>query len=192
MKELIDKIIITLIYYKKNGKDNFVSLKQLINLFDETINYEDVFNIAKYIETQGYIKAIYVLGDVLVKISTLGQLKYEDNFETLIDKYISHITNGELRENLDKVANEVEEESIKKSRKNIAKLITEIKNDIEKSKENGKRNEYINSLRIIELALNSESINTEILASAFNTLFECNVVPHKIRELGVLLNLGIV
>lgn len=192
MKQLIEKIVIVLIYYKEKGKDKYVSLKQIINIFDSKLNFEDVFSIAKYLEAQGYITADFIYGDVLVKLTTLGQITYEEKFEKIMPEIIDKLTSEELKDNLDKIADEITEESIKKSFEDIKKLITEIKNEIQNSFENGKKKDYLNNLEIINIALNNETLNTDILASAYNSLMECKVVPHKIRELGALLNLGII
>jgi hypothetical protein len=192
MKELIEKIIATLIYYKINGKDKFVSLKRVIDILDNKINFEDIFNIAKYLEAQGYISAEYIYGDVLARITTLGQITYEERYKEIMPKIIDMITNQELKENLDKIADEITEDSIKRSFEDIKKLIDEIKKDVDESSENGKKKDYLNSLKIIKISLESDTLNTDILASAYNTLAESKVVPHKIRELGALLNLGIV
>jgi hypothetical protein len=191
LKKLINYIMTSLLYYKRNGKDRAYSLKKIINIFDKNINFNDIFEIAKYLEAQGYIKADYILGDVLIQLTTHGQIEFEEKFDDYITEIIDKITNEELYDGLDKIADKFIEETIKQSKEDILKLIEDIEKEIESSTENGNSRTYLNKLEIIKLTINDEPIQMEILASAINVLVNCKIVTHKIRELAAMLNLNI-
>ena len=127
MKKLIELIIAYLYHYKVDLKNyNYFSLKSMVSLFGNDIPFEEILNIAKYLEAQGDIEANYVLGDVFVKLSTLGTLKYEEKPGLLIKKDKSGIADDEFIAALEQIADEYNETSIKKSRKDVIEFIDSI------------------------------------------------------------------
>ena len=191
MKKLIELIIAYLYYYKVEKKNyNYFSLKSIVNILGYKIPFEEILNIAKYLEAQGDIEAIYVLGNVFVKLSTLGTLKYEEKPYILIKKDNSKIADKKLFKYLEKVADEYNETSEKKSLEDVIKLVESIKENLKSSDIGGNKEDYLKDLDILKWELEKSNPNKEIIANKLNSLFECKSISQDIKELESLLNLN--
>ena len=188
MKKLID-LVIAYLYYQRTEKRKYTyfSLKDIVRILESEIPFEEILNIAKYLEARGDIEAMYVLGDVFVKLSTLGTLKYEEKPELLIKKDKSDISEKEWFENLKTIADEYNEISIEKSRKGVIALIELIK---EKLDDDGNKDDYLKDLDILKWELEKSNPNKEIIANKLNSLLECKSISQDIKELESLLNLN--
>ena len=85
--ELLDYILKALKEIKPQTQDKFVSLVSFLKIFKYPFNYSDVPEIAKYLEARGFIKALPVIGDVRVQITTSG-LVYVENKETIEPDFV--------------------------------------------------------------------------------------------------------
>lgn len=190
MKKLIELIIAYLYYYRVEKKNyGYFSLKSIVNILGYKIPFEEILNIAKYLEAQGDIEAIYVFGNVFVKLSTLGTLKYEEKPDILIKKDKSKIADMELFKNFEEVADEYNETSEKKSLEDVIKLVESIKENLN-NLDDWNKEDYLKDLDILKWELEKSNPNKEIIANKLNSLFDCKSISHDIKELESLLNLN--
>jgi hypothetical protein len=191
MKKLIDLIIAYLYFYRtEKGNYNYFSLKNIVKILGNDIPFEEIFNIAKYLEARGDIEAMYVLGDVFVKLSTLGTLKYEEKPDILIKKDKSEIADKEFIENLNAIADEYNEASVEKSRNDVIKFVESIKEILKKADDDWNKEDYLKDIDILIWELDKSNPNKEIIANKLNSLIECKSISHDIKELESLLNLN--
>jgi hypothetical protein len=76
--QLYDHVVGTLYHLKLKNRHGFFSLKKiLIDILEYPATADDVFQIGKYVEAKGFVKALFYLGDVLVEITPVGVIHWE-------------------------------------------------------------------------------------------------------------------
>src|SRR6476660_213793 len=75
--ERYDFIVGTLYTLKTKGKYGYFSLKQIIQALDFPYNFDEIFQIGKYLEARGFVNAIFIIGDVQIEITPSGIIYWE-------------------------------------------------------------------------------------------------------------------
>jgi len=87
-RTLVDYILELLKEIRHQHTGKFLSLSSILDYFDYKMPYSDVIELGKYLETRGWAKVVYVLGDVMVQITTPGILYIEDKSKEFYQEYL--------------------------------------------------------------------------------------------------------
>jgi len=75
-----DRVIGTLYHLKLIEKTGFFSLRKILkDVLEYPTTGEDVFQIGKYLETKGFVNALFTIGDAQVEITPSGIVHWELN-----------------------------------------------------------------------------------------------------------------
>jgi hypothetical protein len=75
--ELIERILILTYLFKKSGKNEYLSVKSILETLNYTYSYSDIYQIAKYLQTDGQESILPSLGDSFIQITTQGTITVE-------------------------------------------------------------------------------------------------------------------
>lgn len=176
-KELNNQIIAYLYAIDKKTKSNMsqsFSLRGIIQSLGETINAEKLRDTARYLDAKGYMNANYILGDILVSITTNGIIYVEEQLDEVVTRIEPTIEN------------QVKKQEVDELRKPVFALLSSLKKSV--SQRYGKKTDLTKDIDIIKLELEKFEPDTEVLNLKTNQL-ERMVHDDYTRELKYMLNL---
>lgn len=125
-KDLYDYIIGVLYSLKRKGQTGFFSLREIV----ENLNYpstpNEIFEIGKYLEAEGYIKGDFRLGDVFIEITPHGIVYIENKEDNFLPTFEQYISSKNDQAHVDKVASKLSTQSIHDSKRPIIEKINGI------------------------------------------------------------------
>src|SRR5579872_1764896 len=84
----------------KQGRAGLFSLKKIVSDFDYKTSFDEIRDIAKYLEAQGYVKPIFTFGDVFLEITTRGIIYFEDKDKEFIFLFQEYLNKTRLKEQI--------------------------------------------------------------------------------------------
>jgi len=186
-RDILNYIVGLLYILRKNQQAGYYDAKEIISVFQSPVSNADVFEMIKYLEAQGYIRAIYFLGGASIEIAPRGILMVEDDKTGIIDK-VRAILQPLKAQPQEETTARLDEVMFKK-RGIVLERLAEIRRIIEKEvgKETGK--EYLIDIGIIESELGKIKPDMDLIARKMNNIGDVNVVRPIYKDLIVLLNL---
>ncbi len=176
-KDLNNQIIayLYLIHQKtKSSMSQSFSLRGITQSLGQTINAENLRDTARYLDAKGYLSADYILGDILVSLTTNGIIYAEEQLNEMVI---------EIERN---IKGEIKKQEINELRKPVFELLSNFK--ISVTKRFGKNSDFKKDIDIIKLELEKLEPDTEVLNLKTNQL-ERMVHDDYTRELKYMLNL---
>ena len=168
-RELYDYILGTLYKLKINNNSNFYSLREIILYLKYPSSPEDIYEIGKFLEAEGYVQAEFTLGDVFVKIKPQGIIYIEEKEENFILGFEKYLKSKNVAKKINKIISKLSEKSIKDSRKPILEIVGSINkyfNDTDKLK----NSDLHKDVRILKLELEKEHLDKEVILIKLNAL----------------------
>lgn len=168
-KDLYDYILNVLYQLKRTNGHHFFSLKGCIEhlMYDASLN--EIVEIGKYLEAEGYIQAEYIIGDVFVEITPPGIMHIEDKEENFSVDFEKYLANKKVDKNNFKNISKLSSDTIKNSRKPYLEMVEKIIEELNDT-EQLKNSDLQKDARILKLELEKESINKETLLIKLNSI----------------------
>lgn len=161
-KDLYDYIIGVLYSLKKAKKTGYYSLREIVENLDQPSTPSEVFEIGKYLEAEGYVKADFRVGDVFIEITPQGVVYFEDKNVEFITKFEEYVKQKNNQEKVDKVASKLSAESIQKSKKLALEKIDSIIRHLEASK-GSMHSDILIDAKILKLEIEKENPDNEVV-----------------------------
>jgi len=189
---LIDFVLQALKEIRQRLKNKYLSLSSLVDYFDYNMPYSDVVGLAKYLETRGWAKVVYMLGDVKVQITTSGILHIDEKGEGFIDEYYKFLYDlrqlgKEEKTKLYEGLINIDEKLINPKEK-ILNLIEHVSKKI--TEHEGGKTDYSKDLEIIKLELEKSIPDFRIIEEKLNRFNNLNYLFDDIQELKDYLSNG--
>ena len=200
-KDILNYVLGMLYTLKIQGYTKLYNLGDILASLKYPVNMFDLQQIARYLEAQGYIRAMYKLGAIFVRITPMGMMYIEDNKEIFYQfkKYFEDVRNIDVEISINETDNLIiaktereirnpTPEEIKKDRKNIFNKIDEI---IALIRNSWGVKGYDLEIDIIILKAELEKINPdkEIIGNKLSTIGNIDLLRESYNELVLLLNI---
>lgn len=179
---LIDYIIKTLKDIKGLTGSRYASLVSIFKIFKQPYNIGDIIDIAKYIETRGWVKTIEVIGDVRVLITTTGVVYVEqkETDEFFVKGYNEFIAKIKEESNGKALLITLSEENY-----DPKLAITIILDDVIKKVDG----DYKQDVEVIKIEMTKSNPDLNLIERKLNSLEQNESVKVEIRELKTHFNL---
>lgn len=161
-KDLYDYIVGVLYSLKKDKKTGYYSLREIVENLEQPSTPSEIFEIGKYLEAEGYVKADFRVGDVFIEITPQGIVYFEDKSAEFITKFEEFVKQKNNQEKVDKVASKLSAESIQKSKKLVLEKIETIIKHLESAKEINHPDVLIDA-KILKLEIEKENPDNEVV-----------------------------
>jgi hypothetical protein len=172
---LLDTILVLLNKLKNFDPHKYASLTSLLKNFKQPLTFGQIVEIGKYLETRGWAKANFTLGDVRLQITTAGILyieKKEQAEEQLLD-YMRKFNEGPISI-----------EMFEETDDPRAKVITLVQSMIEKIREREKYEiDFIKDLEIIKIELQKLSPDYRLIEIKLSALHNLSYLADEVQEL---------
>lgn len=187
--DLLNYILLFLYKMKiVDRRTGFMNMATIIREFKYPASPNDLFEITKYLESLGHIRAIYTLGNAFAEISASGIVLVErelinklPDLEKLIPAYFPEAIKPE------DITNPTEEQ-IQADRKPLLDFIEDWKKMInEKLGVSGKN--YISDLEVLKLELGKLEPDKDIIAIKLRSLSQITITRHLYSKLVEMLNI---
>lgn len=180
--DLLDYIVRLLKEAKSVDANGFISLTAFLNLVKYKHTFNDALEIGKYLETVGWAKAAYLIGDVRLQITTNGILHIEekgDAFEEVYTKYIQDILSGYPQESAPFLKLLNEQNSID-PKATIFALIDETEAKMKKANLN---DDMLKDIQVIRIEISKMSPDLRMIEIKLNILGGYNEISDEISQL---------
>ena len=181
-RELYDYILGVLYKLKINNNRGFFSLKEIVEKLSNEVGPEEVFEIGKYLEAEGFVRAEFTLGDVFVELKPSGIIYIENKDEDFLPTFDTYLKKKNFNTNNEKIVSKLSKSTIKKSRQPIMNLANEIIKYFKDTKEL-KDTDLHRDAKILKLELEKENIDKEVVLIKMNSLAEFQPLSIKSFEL---------
>jgi hypothetical protein len=181
-KDLYDYIISVLYSLKRKNQIGFFSLREIIINLDYPATPNEIFEIGKYLEAEGYVKADFRLGDVFVEITPQGIIYIENKEENFFPTFEEFLNQKSEKNQIEKIVSKLSSKSIHESKKPIIEKINLI------IKYLGSVNALKNSdlhidAKILKLELEKEKPDKEIITIKIMNLETLKGLRQQANEL---------
>jgi hypothetical protein len=179
---LYDYIVGVLYSLKRKSQTGFFSLREIIENLDYPSTPNEVFEIGKYLEAEGYVKADFRLGDVFIEITPQGIVYIENKGANFLPTFEEFLKQKKGQEQVDKVASKLSAKSINDSKKPIIdkiNIIIKYLSSVEVLKES---DIYIDA-KILKLEIEKESPDKEVITIKIMNLENLTGLRHQANEL---------
>lgn len=191
--ELLDKVLGILYLLKiENKKTGYYSLKEIIS---SVLKYPsspyDIREIGKYLEAQGFVKAIYNFQGVYGEITTSGIVYIERKGEEFINelkKYIDKVDNLEKSAKGEHDITNPTLESVKKEREPIYDMLNKLK-DIVTEKIQPNNYDILKDIEILQSELEKLNPDKEIVGNKLNAISSIDILRYYYNDLINILNI---
>jgi hypothetical protein len=174
--ETLDNVLIVLYILKQKHSKDLFSLNQIIKGLGAKLSQNDIYNVGKYLETDGLVNIFSTIGDMFLTITPQGIVYVEKNFEQNIANFTD----------LSDTISGFNEKAVEEARKPIYEMVDKIK-----SKFRGKGQETKDAkidLDIIKSELRKSKPSTGVLVLKINDLEKFNNIRYELFELKNLLD----
>ena len=181
-KDLYDYIVGFLYALKRKNQTGFFSLKDIIINLDYSSTPNEIIEIGKYLEAEGYVKADFRLGNVFVEITPQGIVYIENkeaNFLATFDQYLEQKKN---QTQVDKVASKLSLKSIQDSKVPIIEKINSIIKYLSSVKIL-KDSDILMDAKILKLEIEKENPDKEIISIKILNLEHLTGLRQQANEL---------
>lgn len=181
-KKVLSYIVGILYDLKKEGQDGYFSLRDILNVLKYPFTSADLLDIAKYLEAQGYVRSLYVLGGPSVQIAPRGLLFVEEQ-PGLIAEIEAHIKTARPRQQTG--SKTIEE--LMQERKPIFEVLDKIIADL-KEKLGPQGNDAIQDASVLRAELHKSQPDATLVSHKMNALAEIDFLRPQHRTLSDLIN----
>lgn len=162
-KDLYDYIIGVLYSLKRKSQTGFFSLREIIENLDYPSTPNEIFEIGKYLEAEGYVKADFRLGDVFIEITPQGIVYIEDKEENFLPTFEEFLKQKNEQAQVDKVATKLSSKAIHDSKKPIIDKINAIIKYLGSVKALKNSDIHIDA-KILKLEIEKENPDKEVIS----------------------------
>jgi hypothetical protein len=181
-KDLYDYIIGVLYSLKLKKQTGFFSLREIVENLDYPSTPNEIFEIGKYLEAEGYVKADFRLGDVFIEITPQGIVYIEnkdDTFMLTVEEFLKEIND---QDQVDKIASKLSTKSIHDSKKPIIEKINGIIKYLGSVKAL-KNSDLHMDAKILKLEIEKENPDNEVISIKIMNLETLTGLRQKASEL---------
>jgi Mn-dependent DtxR family transcriptional regulator len=183
-KELYDYILGVLYSLKRKKESGFFSLKDIIESLGYNSSPSEVFEIAKYLEAEGYVKISSSLGDVFVEITPNGIVYIEEKDENFMSTFEEFLKKQQLERNFDRIASRLSKSKIQQSRKTIIDKVDQLIKYLNAHKI-FKKSDIFTDMKILKLELQKTDPDKEVVSikvAKLETLSELRDQSLELKE----------
>jgi hypothetical protein len=181
-KDLYDYIIGVLYSLKRKSQTGFFSLREIVENLGYPTTPNEIFEIGKYLEAEGYVKADFRLGDVFIEITPYGIIYIENKEENFLPTFEEFVNQKSEQTQVDKVASKLSIKSIHDSKKPIIDKINGIIKYLASVKALKNSDLHIDA-KILKLEIEKENPDKEIITIKIMNLETLNGLRQEANEL---------
>jgi len=181
-RELLDIILHILYRLKFEREKSYHSLSDIINGLDYPLDITDIYEIGKYLEAQGFIKAEFEFGDVFAEITSYGMIYVEEELQ-----FDGKLKNETKADRLSKIINSVsqyDEDYILEFRKPLINEINKMKNILKKRRRGS--SDIGKDIDILKIEVEKNNPEMDVLEIKLNNIERERILKkyvHKIRDI---------
>jgi hypothetical protein len=181
-KDLYDYIIGVLYSLKRKNQTGFFSLREIVENLDYPSTPNEIFEIGKYLEAEGYVKADFRLGDIFIEITPQGIVYIENKEETFLPTFEEFIKQKNEPAQVDKIASKLSSKSIHDSKKPIIDKINAIIKYLGSVKALKNSDLHIDA-KILKLEIEKENSDKEVISIKIMNLENLTGLRQQASEL---------
>lgn len=181
-KDLYDYIIGVLYSLKLKKQTGFFSLREIVENLDYPSTPNEIFEIGKYLEAEGYVKADFRLGDVFIEITPQGIVYIENKEETFLPTFEEFIKQKNEQAQVDKIASKLSTKSMHESKRPILEKINAIIKYLGSVKALKNSDLHIDA-KILKLEIEKENPDKEIISIKIMNLETLTGLRQQANEL---------
>lgn len=181
-KDLYDYIIGVLYSLKRKNQTGFFSLREIVENLDYPSTPNEIFEIGKYLEAEGYVKADFRLGDVFIEITPQGIVYIENKEETFLPTFEEFIKQKNEQAQVDKIASKLSSKSIHDSKKPVIDKINVIIKYLGSVKALKNSDLHIDA-KILKLEIEKENPDKEVISIKIMNLENLTGLRQQASEL---------
>lgn len=181
-KDLYDYILGVLYSLKRKNQTGFFSLKDIIQNLDYPATPNEIVDIGKYLEAEGYIKSDFRLGDVFVEITPQGIIYIENKEETFLPTFEEFVKQKNEQAHVDKIASKLSTTSIHESKRPIIEKINAIIKYLGSVKALKNSDQHIDA-KILKLEIEKENPDKEVISIKILNLEQLTGLRQQANEL---------
>ena len=156
----------------KQKRTAYFSLKEIVKYFDYEATFDELRDIAKYLEAQGYVKTLFTYGDVFLELTTRGIIYFEEKDNVFITAFEAFMKGKEQKEKIKTTVEQLDKNSITTSKNNLVKEIKNFREEVKNQNDKNQYNDYLFDIDILIFELQKDNPDKEILAHKTNKLLE--------------------
>lgn len=181
-KDLYDYVIGVLYSLKRKNNTGFFSLREIIENLAYPSTPNEIYEIGKYLEAEGYIKADYRLGDVFIEITPQGIVYIESKEENFLPTFEQYVIEKSNQDHVDKIASKLSNKSITDSKKPIIEKINLIIKYLSSIKALKNSDLHIDA-KILKLEIEKERPDREIISIKIMNLEQLTGLRQQANDL---------
>lgn len=181
-KDLYDYVIGVLYSLKRKNETGFFSLREIIANLDYPSTPNEIFEIGKYLEAEGYVKSDFRLGDVFIEITPQGIIYIEEKDANFLPTFEQYLKQRNDQAHVDKVASRLSKKSISDSKKPILDKINNIIKYLG-SVNALKNSDFHYDAKILKLEIEKEIPDQEIISIKITNLEQLKGLREQANEL---------
>ncbi|PIX32813.1 MAG: hypothetical protein COZ21_05065 [Bacteroidetes bacterium CG_4_10_14_3_um_filter_31_20] len=179
--DLLDYILLVLKIVRDRKPKFFVSLVSLMRVFNYNTSFGEIQEIGKYLETRGWINAIFILGDVRIQLTTSGVIYIEEKHIEIKEKYDKFIIEFRKEKTEEQLLVDVfSEQDTNEAKKPIFELIEKA---LVKMKEKGIDLDFTKDLEVIKVEVSKNFPDLRLIGIKLNRLASIPFLTTEITEL---------
>ncbi len=181
-RELLDIILHILYRLKFEHKKSYHSLSDIINGLDYPLDITDIYEVGKYLEAQGFIKAEFEFGDVFAEITSSGMIYVEEELQ--FDGKLKNETKADRLSKIIDSVSQYDEDYILEFRKPLINEINEMKNILKKRRQGS--SDIGKDIDILKIEMEKNNPEMDILEIKLNNIERERILKkyvHKIRDI---------
>lgn len=193
-KQLLDFTIGVLYELRvKNKRTGYFSLNEIVKYFDYEINYDEIKDLAKYLEALGYVKSMYTFGDAFIELTTRGIIYFEEKekdkeFLVSFEKFVkTKVQKEKIKDTVEKLDKDV----YVKSKQQLIDELNNFKFSVKNNEGDSEviYHDFLLDIDIIISELNKNHPDNEILAHKSNSVLDYPKFKDKLSNIISKLNL---
>ena len=160
--------------------NRYLSLYDVIDFLRFNFSYSQIIEIGKYLETRGWAKILYLIGDIKAQITASGIVHLEskgNEFEAQYEEYIRH----EVGKNNTQLDFLVFGDGNRDSKQRVYSHIEEILAKI--AKKEGRETDSYNDIEIVKLEVQKNNPDLRLIEMKLNQLNNISYLADDIQEL---------
>ncbi len=175
-KKLYKYVLRMLKDFKEINPNAYISLPDILEILNYKASFNEALEIAKYMETRGWLNSLFVIGDVRLQITSAGLVEideYEEGFDEEYKNYLSDLTKekGQL-----KLTAYTEP---KDSKLHVVEFLNGISSKIKETE--GHEIDLNKDIEIIKIELSKSQPNIEALEEKFRYLMNLQYVASDVQ-----------
>ncbi len=156
----------------KKKKTGFFSLNQIVKYLNYDTNFDEIKEIARYLDAQGFVKSSYTYGDVYVELTTRGIIHVEESDINILKSLHEYIDNKKDDKEIADVAVTNQSEILLVAKKTLLFEFQQFKLLVERRNTQAQFNDYLQDVKIIISELEKDRPDNEFLNNKANKLLE--------------------